>query len=145
MTLNYMHFHCVLFFALSFNFQRMILLSLIICATCPPGLTQFNSSLLCHLFRRPIGGIWSNRHHSQLTYCPPGGGGNPTVFVQFITFSLFARVIGFREGCGSYLGRWLGNHLMREALQRELQFIHTDGSTFVGQVCWMLHATVLIT
>lgn len=45
---------------------------------------------------------------------------------------------------GDRVGGRVGNHLMRVAVQGEFQFIHTDGSTFVGQVCWTQHATVVI-
>lgn len=99
MTLNCIHPHCSVVLALSSAFPCMILLSLIILATCHPDRTQFNCSLLCRRFWRPIGGIWSNGHHNQLTYCPPGGRGtvlhsyNSLIFL----YSLMSSVLGRDE------------------------------------------------
>lgn len=45
---------------------------------------------------------------------------------------------------GDRVGGKVGNHLMRVAAQGAFQFIHADGSTCVGQVCWTQHATVVI-
>jgi hypothetical protein len=57
-------------------------------------------------------------------------------------YSLVSSVL--RRDATSFRGEGVEYYLMRVTVQRALQFVHTDGSTFVGQVCWMLHATILI-